>query len=111
MCCPSAPKVTRTWLKPSRSGERAQARASQSCRRSSTLGAGSWFRLQGLIFLGFGSNEAAHGTIDELGLGYELAREPAVAVVEQGDMLLEPSKFPLLRLDADFQRVTLGNQA
>jgi hypothetical protein len=31
--------------------------------------------------------------------------------VEQGDMLLEPSKFPLLRLDADFQRVTLGNQA
>jgi hypothetical protein len=26
-------------------------------------------------------------------------------------MLLEPSKFPLLRLDADFQRVTLGNQA
>ena len=58
----------------------------------------------------FGADEAAHGAVDKLGLSNEFAREPAVAVVEQGDMLLKAVDLPFLRLDARFERIALGDE-
>jgi hypothetical protein len=57
------------------------------------------------------ANEAAHGAVDELRLSDEFACEPAVAIVEQGDVLLEPGKLSLLGVDAGFERVALGDEA
>jgi hypothetical protein len=86
------------------------ARHGPSRRNPLTFGAGSRFRLEGLNFGRFGADEAAHGAVNQLGLSYEFAREPAVAVVEKSDMLLKAVELPLLRLDARFERIALGDE-
>src|SRR5262245_59708093 len=88
-------------------------RAARHCpsRRSPlTLGAGFRFRLERLNFGRLGADEAAHGAVDELGLSNEFAREPAVTVVEQGNMLLKAGELPLLRLNACLERIALGDK-
>src|SRR5262245_4631260 len=87
------------------------ARHGPSRRSPLTLGAGFRFRLERLNFDRLGADEAAHGAVDELGLSNEFAREPAVTVVEQGNMLLKAVELPLLRLDACFERIALGDKA
>src|SRR5262245_3124347 len=83
---------------------------SPSRRSLSTLGAGFRFRLERLNFGAFGADEAAYGAVDKLGLSDEFARQPAVTVVEQGNMLLKAVELPLLRLNACLERIALGDK-